>query len=261
VALLASIAIAAVFAAGTTVLLQQERGVLFVQATIDGSGPLLFVFDPGGDDVYTSDAKRRLNGRVPRIVCLSTACLPANMQFVEGDPNQIAPKHDVSHGIIDGNLGRDLLQHYVVTIDYRASTLTLVPAAGFKAPAGALRLPLKMDAYGLPLVQASVDGIAGSFEVDVRAPTSMLFRPFIERSGLDGAYAQTPIVKQSTAMTAHAIRTVRLGTFDVHDEAFWFSTETSGKFANPGVAGLLGNNVLAHFVLTLDLVHASAYLL
>jgi ketosteroid isomerase-like protein len=243
-----------------SVPLIQEHGVLYVRAQIGGVGRLLLIFDPGGEDVYTTYAWNQLNRRSPQRVCLSTACFSVAMQVFEGDPSELDPRHDQRDGVIAGSLGPALLQHYVTTIDYRASLLTLSDPNAFRPSPSARRLSLSYDSYALPIVQATVDGITASFELDVRAPTSMLFRPFLDRTGLGRSYAGTPIVQTSTLSVAHAVRSVRISGFELRDTAFWFSTATSGKFGNASIAGLLGNNVLSHFLLTLDISHSGAYL-
>jgi hypothetical protein len=259
-ACVAFIAMPAPASAVVTVPMIQEHGVLYVQAQIDGVGPLLLTFDPGGEDVYTSYARNKLAGRASQKVCLATACFATSMKYLDGDPGELDPHHDTRHGVIAGSIGPSLLQHYVTTIDYQASSMILSELDGFRPPSDAQRLPLTFDSYGLPVVPGVVDGITTSFELDLRAPTSMLFRPFLARTGLDRLYAATPIVKESNASIAHAIRVVQLGGFELHDVAFWFSTATSGKFANDSLAGLLGNNVLSHFLVTLDVPHRCAYL-
>jgi hypothetical protein len=182
------------------------------------------------------------------------------MKYFDGDSSQLDPQHDTRKGQIAGSIGPSLLQHYVTTIDYHASSITLTEPDAFRPSRDARRLPLTFDSYGLPVVQCTVDGFTASFELDVRAPTSMLFRPFLSRTGLDRSYAATPIVRESSFSVAHSVRAVRIGGFELQSMAFWFSTATSGKFANASLAGLLGNNVLSHFQLTLNIPDRSAYL-
>lgn len=153
-----------------------------------------------------------------------------------------------------------MLRHYITRIDYRASTLTLLPPSQFRPPAEAKQLALSFDASGVPAVAAAVDGKRALFELDVRAPTSMLFSPFLARTGLHRTYARTPVVKQSRTMYSHPVHTVTMSGFGLHDVPFWFSTGKAGKFASSDVAGLLGNNVLSHFVVTIDLPHRRVYL-
>src|SRR5690242_16199726 len=78
-----------------TLNLRQEHGTLYLDATVNGIGPLLMIFDPGASDVYTSFTQSRLNGQLPRTLCLSVACVPAAMEYIDGDPNQLDPNHDV----------------------------------------------------------------------------------------------------------------------------------------------------------------------
>ncbi|HEY6326889.1 MAG TPA: hypothetical protein VIW73_10310 [Candidatus Cybelea sp.] len=222
-------------------------------------GPLLMTFDPGAGEVYTSYTRSRLNGRIPDEVCLSTACVHSAMGYVGGDPNQLDPQHDTRTGTIAGSVGPAFLRRYAVRINYHDSTLALLPITAFRPASDAVRLPIAFDSYGLPVVHATIDGISAPFELDVRAPTSMLFRPFLERTALSQFYAAAPIVRRSSTLVAHAVRKVDVAGFQLRDVPFWFSTATDGKFANPAVAGLLGNNVLSHFVLTLDFSHRAAY--
>lgn len=88
------------------------------------------------------------------------------------------------------------------------------------------------------------DGIAGRFEIDVRAPVSMLFSPFVRQHHIveDGAHRMT------------------VGRFTVRSAAVRLSGATAGKFASTEVAGLIGNDVLSRFVVTLDYQRRAVYL-
>ena len=233
-----------------SVQLHQERGVLLLDARLNGSEPMLFVLDPGESDLYTRYARAELHGRKAQTVCVSSACYPTSMQFLDGDSNQIDPKHDTSLGPIAGSIGPELLQRYVVQIDYRASSLTLIPPAQFHPPSGTRPLPLRVDANGVPAVSGAIDETRGDLELDVRAPTSLLFTPFLDRTGLRSKYPGKP----------HIVHTVRIGSTVLHGMPFSFSTASGGKFASTDVAGLLGNNILSHCVITFDLPHHGAYL-
>jgi hypothetical protein len=175
------------------------------------------------------------------------------MEYFDGDPAQLYPKHDASLGILAGSIGPQLLHRYVARIDYRSSTLTLIPAAQFQPPREAQALALSFDSSNMPAIAGAVDGKRALFELDVRAPTSMLFTPFLQRTGLRSSYGRT--------RRPHAVRSVQISGAELHGAVFWFSTASSGKFAASDVAGLLGNNVLSHFVVILDLPRRRAYLM
>jgi hypothetical protein len=104
----------------------------------------------------------------------------------------------------------------------------------------------------MPVARALVDGIPVPFELDIRAGTSMLFGPFLDRTGLRRTYRDAPVLRQSSALAARAVRRVQVNGVELRDMPFWFSNAATGKFANPGVGGLLANNVLSHFVVTFD---------
>jgi ketosteroid isomerase-like protein len=243
-----------------TIPLRNENGVLLFEATVDDVGPLLFTLDPGGKDVYTTYTRDKLNGAAPKTVCLSGACFPAAMEYFEGDGNALFPRHDPATGALAGSIGPALLQHYVAQIDYKSSALTLISPQHFHPPAGSKAFPLRYDAFGLPLLPAVVDGIRGDFELDVRARTSMLFTRFLDQTGLRSKYAHTPVAKQSASLIAHAVRNTQVSGISIPGAPFWFATDTSGKFAGGAVAGLLGNNVLSHFIVTIDEPQKKVYL-
>ena len=128
---------------------------------VNGVGPLLVIFDPGGDEVYTSYERKRLSAGTRQSVCLSAACFFVALHYLDGDPNNLDPRHDARNGVIAGSLGQCLLSNYVATIDYRKLQLTLTQRSEFKPPAASVRSPLTFDEYGLPVIAGTVDGIAG----------------------------------------------------------------------------------------------------
>ncbi len=138
------------------------------------------------------------------------------------------------------------------TIDYGKRTITLTPFAQATPPPGAVALALRIDEFSMPVIAASADGHPGAFELDVRASSSMVFKPFAQRSGLSARYAGAPILKNSENGVQHTLASFVLGPYSVRNVPTWFSSATKGKFASDSNAGLLGNNVLSHFVVTLN---------
>src|SRR5581483_7771348 len=69
--------------------------------------------------------------------------------------------------------------------DYGRRRITFTKPESFRPPPGATSLPLHFASKTSILVDASVDGIAGEFELDTGSPSSVfLYRPFAEQSGL-----------------------------------------------------------------------------
>lgn len=259
-ALLTGLLLGASGSNGIAVPIEIEHGVLFVWGELDGVGPLLFVLDPAAGDFMTTYASSRLRGRPPTQLRVGDAPVPVTMEAVPGEPSLLVPSHDRRRGAIAGSIGPALLKHYALGLDYAASTMTLTPLETFAPPAHAERLPFTLDEYGMPVVEARIDGITARFELDVRAPTSMLFAPFLQRSGLGLAYANAPVVKHSESGVAHAIDAISVGGHRLHAVTAWFSQDSTGKFASASVAGLLGNNVWSNFVVTLDYRDRAAYI-
>lgn len=221
----AALALAGVltFVPGAHLTMTNDRGVLFLSIQVGGTEPLLFIFDPGGQDVLTTYGQSRLGGK-PLFPVLS------------GDPEQLDPRHDPKNGVIAGSIGPALLEQYAVRIDYGNSTVELLPFGTFSAPANAEQLPMQLDTFEMPTVEATIDGLRGRFEIDVRAQSSMLFTPFVRAHNVSAPYPHT----------------VAIGRYVVRDATVRLSSASSGKFASPDVAGLIGNDILSRFVLTLD---------
>jgi hypothetical protein len=221
----AVLAFAAIFAFSPSgrISMTNERGVLLLHLEIDGVGPLLFIFDPGAPDILTTYGESQLRGK-PLFPVLS------------GDPEQLDPKHDPSSGTIAGSIGPALLQRYAVRIDYANAAITLIPFRTVASPLDPHALAMRVDAYEMPTVAAAVDGIAGRFEIDVRAPHSMLFTPFVREH----------------AFREEEAHRIGLGRYVVRDSTVRLSRASQGKFASAGVAGLIGNDVLSKFIVTLD---------
>ena len=245
------IALTAISLAGTletSVPLTIEKGVLFMHARVDGSEPMLFVFDPGADSYVTRYAAPQLTARPSHTVNVGGISITEPLPVIDGDPQQLDPSHNAALGTIAGTIGRELLRRFVVRIDYAHGTLALISPATFHA-GSRNALPLHMDRYGIPTVPATVNGVAGTFELDVRAPSSMLFTPFAHSLGF-----------QVPQQTKRRLDSVRIGTYVQTGVAAWISNAQSGKFASSEPQGLIGNDVLWHYVVTLDYSRGLAYL-
>jgi hypothetical protein len=235
-----------------------ENGVLFVRGTIEGSTPMLFVFDPGAADFLTTAAKSSMHGNEV-LLRVGDASIRERLDVLPGDPQQLVPRHDASLGVIGGSVGPGFLRRYAVRVDYSRSTIAFVALDHFVAPRDAVVLPITLDHEGLPAVHGSADSVSGSFELDLRAPTSMLFTQFIQKYGFSARYAGKPVVKQSGVGSQYSLETLGIGPLAVRNVPTWFSKATEGKFFGGDTDGLIGNDALDHFVVTLDYHSMKAY--
>lgn len=224
-----------------------ENGVLFVTARVDGSQPMLFIFDPGGGSYITQYAAAQLPEGDKRTLRIGSVAISEQLPIIAGDPRQLDPAHDERLGQIGGTIGTELLNRFVIRIDYARREMTLIPPGDFRAPRVSA-LPLQIDTFGVPAIPAAVNGVHGLFELDVRAPSSMLFTPFARSLGYRPAKTSKQIIDS-----------VSIGSYRRTNVPVWISTATRGKFAARSPLGLIGNDVLAAYVITLDYAARKAY--
>ena len=225
-----------------------DKGVLFVKAGVDGSRPMLFIFDPGAASYITRYGAAQLRPSDERTLAVGSIAITEQLPVLKGDPMQLDPKHDERLGQIAGTIGSELLNRLVVRIDYRHHEMTLLNPSDFQPPKTD-GLSLRIDPYGVPSIPAAVNGVRGPFELDVRAPSSMLFTPFAQSLGF-----------RVSQMEKRRVSSVRIAGWEQTNVPVWISNATSGKFAAHTPLGLLGNDVLDAYVVTFDYHRGMAYL-
>jgi hypothetical protein len=248
--------VAAQTAQRTRVPFRIERGVIVFQALINGAGPYSFVFDPGAGGALTTFAAGKLGlpASAPakrlslRIGDAEIANLP--LPVYPGDPADIFAG-DPNAPPIAGALGPEILNRFAVRLDYAAQTMTLTPLKSFTYTGTGVAVPFTIRAEdNIPLVRASVDGIDGLFQYDVRAPASLfLFAPFLDSSGLAQRYPSG----------SHSVAALTVAGTTLKDVTTRFGTMRTGKFGTSAEAGLLGYGVLSKFTTTIDYARKIIY--
>jgi predicted aspartyl protease len=125
--------------AGTTTIPFVAGAPILVAAQINGAGPVTLVLDTGADrTMVTPEALARLGILAPntysaeiRGVTGATRADVVSVESVEVGNARVGPlaivAHDAGLPQADGLLGRDFLSLFSVTIDARASVVTLEP--------------------------------------------------------------------------------------------------------------------------------------
>jgi hypothetical protein len=183
----------------------------------------------------------------------------------------------------DGLIGSELLHKYVLRIDYRNAQLTMVPAGQFQPPTDGFALPLRFGVSKDGLFQADIEAtlehVAGQFIVDTGSGGQILLAPgFDQDHGLLDHYAKVISImtpggiggRQRMRMglgASFALGTVNFSAplVSVMDRSAPAEYYVSGSGPHTGdfremprpkalseQAGLIGNGVLAHFIVTLD---------
>jgi PDZ domain/Aspartyl protease len=158
----------------------------------------------------------------------------------------------------DGVIGKPVFDAYVVAIDYQRKMLTFTPPSQYVAPAGAVVVPFDLPQQ-IPVIDAELDGTRGRFGVDTGARSSLLiYGPFAGEHKLKekyGAHLEGVTgwglggpIRSLLARSQH----FSFGGFDVQGSVVRLSTLATGMTTSTEMAGLIGPDVLARFIVTFD---------
>jgi hypothetical protein len=272
---------------------QIEGGHILIEASLDGHPPRPFFFDTGGRNMITPDLASELDGdgaekmtidgvgpnsesvaiMTARSLTIGTVVLD-NQKFFVGE---------ISNGLVDrgsrrraaGLIGSNLLKRYAMRIDYRHRSLTLFPAGQFQPPSDGFSLPMTMqmspDGLALASVPAEVDGVVGQFAIDTGDPGNIdLFAHFEREHHLFDGYSPTldfmspgGIGGRVEILVARGKR-IGLGPVVVPTPLLSRPANLRKRAFHRSVAeeflgGMLGNSVLARFVVSIDYQSGRAY--
>jgi hypothetical protein len=256
---------------------------IFVPVTINGRGPYQFIFDTGGANILDpavakdlslkldpdgeawgagADRQQAWRTEVARADLSGVAILDHEFRVVSLD----AIRKAIGFRRLDGLVGRELFERFVVDIDYAGQTLTFAEPQSWRPP-GTLGKPHALGFYaGIPTLPAAVGGLIGNFIVDTGDRSSLtLFGPFVDRHSLRAKYP-----KKVQAITGWGVG----GPIpaDVTRSTFAFAGHTlectvtrmpllkTGGFASNDAAGSIGTGVLKRFRATFDYSRKHLYL-
>jgi hypothetical protein len=158
----------------------------------------------------------------------------------------------------DGVIGKPVFERYVVAIDYQRKVLTFTPPSQYVASARAVVVPFDLPRQ-IPVIDAELDGTRGRFGVDTGARSSLLvYGPFAAEHKLKekyGAHLEGVTgwglggpIRSLLARSQH----FSFGGFDVQGSVVRLSTLGTGLTTSTEMAGLIGPDVLARFIVTFD---------
>jgi hypothetical protein len=260
------------------------EGVIWLDVSINGSQPLNFVLDTAsGDDVI--DRVRAEELKLPLIELGERAnagtgdgttrvALTDNVEFTVGSLHykrlrvSVVPFDGINRSYgerFDGVLGFGFLSQRVVTIDYVHQKLILHPNDTFTYAGSGHSVPLKVVS-GTPMVTAKIvlgeKDVDGAFLIDAPFRRSVAFTtPFTQKNGLlaearNNGRRVLPgelvgVAGKSKNWTGR-ITALQLGGFTIPQPIADFSETTAGSMGRPDIAGIIGAEVLKHFIVTLD---------
>jgi predicted aspartyl protease len=156
---------------------------------------------------------------------------------------------------IGGVLGYDFLSRFVTRIDFERSIITFAEPDSF-SPRGGERIieaPLVHNIFTLP---ASLDTTEASFYLDTGANSSILHAGFAERTGIAGGRRTLPMAIRGAGgdETASLCRfdSLRVGGITIERPVFAIARSMKGIGVLETVDGIVGNDILERFTVTLD---------
>lgn len=261
---------------------------IFVKVEVNGSAPLDFVLDTGATDYG-------LNRRTADALGIQTKPLGELGDVGTGDDTtQVSVAEEVSFRIggitrahkvayvvafgdldertghrIDGVIGADLFQGYVVEIDYAQSQVSLFEPKRYRYTGSGEAIPISL-VEGRPFVRAGLD--VGGRRITAKAlidsgdgATLALHTPFVASHGLprrgqatiaDAAYG---VAGESRQLLVRLDR-LRIGRFVLRRPVVALARATSGTLADPSFDGSIGGEVLRRFRVVFDYTRRRVHL-
>jgi hypothetical protein len=168
---------------------------------------------------------------------------------------------------VDGILGSELIEQYVVEIDYQARRLKFHDPSAFVYQGAGESIPIQLSSMGHPILEAVVTPVGGAplrgrFALDIGASGALtLHRPFNEEHNLPGttvksikALGGSGIGGEHTGRLARVAK-LQVGRFEVSRPVTYFSQDEAGVYASSDIQGELGEEIASRFKLFLDYGH------
>jgi hypothetical protein len=249
---------------------------VFIEARLNGRGPFRFLLDTGAGGVTVSaDVAQQLGLHVAdagegqgvgekivhagqaqiaqvQIGDLTLADVDSQVMDLSDAPQVFGTKH------FDGIIGLPVFEHMVVKHDYVNRVLTFTAPDKFDY-AGAGAIVHFERPRQIPVVAASLDGVAGNFGVDAGARSSLLlYGPFCAQNNLQEKYGAKlegvtgwGIGGPVRSLLARA-KELQIGEVTVRDLVIRLSAQKTGLTTSSAMAGLIGPDVLSQFDVTFD---------
>ncbi|GGF31006.1 hypothetical protein GCM10011611_41410 [Aliidongia dinghuensis] len=272
-----------VFAEGKPAVMPLEPigTAVLVDVMVDEHGPYTFALDSGSSDVIDSGLARELGlpvvgafrGRgagerpvdvgLTRVATLDVGDLTLRDQLLrvvplDFDLNGAKPAYR-------GLIGFELFDRLIVRLDHELRQLTLTEPAGWTYQGSGQRVPFRFHGR-VPMVDGVIDLVPGRFTLDTGQGNSLtLYRPFMETMGIANKYPPklTTIVSVGVGGTVMAgvarAHLLKLGSVDVSGPVVYLSHQRAGAFADPDLAGNVGEGVFERFNVTFDYGRREAF--
>jgi hypothetical protein len=249
---------------------------IYLQASINGSAPRVFLFDTGATDFIEAAAAKSLNVKMQgalagggfgdgiakfglaRIKSIAIDGLELRDQVFGVDYSPGFSELEGKDGVFAGLLGYEFAKRAVISIDYARRLISFTRPDAFHAPTHAVEVPFAFNAH-VPMVSGELDGMAGEFEVDTGSRSALtLMAPFAKTNGLIEKYhaIHSAIVGYGVGGPSRALLAragnLTIGGLTIYGPVTEIVTDKGGAAEATRTAGNIGGDLLRRFTVTLD---------
>ena len=258
---------------------------IFLAAQVGNSHPLQFMLDSGNklSIIYMDVAQRSGLTLGSDIQATGMGSQPTRAAFVKNSRFTLAGFPGFSQPVslalslqgltprlghnLDGILGSDFIEQFVVELDYQRHTLTLHNRDTFHYSGAGESVSIGLTSSGHPVLQAAVTPVGGEeisadFEVDIGASGALeLHSPFVAAHNLPAPGARTVPdlgaagVGGETRGDIGRAAAFRIGSSTLRNPFVVFSRDTAGNAAGSATQGNIGEEILSRFKLFFDYAH------
>jgi len=257
---------------------------IYVKVRVNGSLPLSFILDTGASNHFLNEGRAEELGILhkklgehndvgtgegaTKLAAIKNVSL--NMGGIELKDRtiyvvQMDKLEAIAGHSIDGILGAEIFNRFVVGIDYLAQTVTLSNPENYKYSGRGEIIPLKLSG-NRPFVKAKVaisglNPIEGLFVIDIGDSSALsLHTPFVAKNKL--LPAREHIVPHFTNGLGGESRewlgraqNFQLGRYTFKQPVTAFSQATKGSAADSSYDGAIGAEILRRFKIIFDYTH------
>lgn len=254
---------------------------IYVQATVNGTGPYRFIVDTGGVNLLDAGLVKPLalkitgkeigHGAGPDAVESGKTTIDriklgdgvfTQQKFYTFDFNQLYASGGVE---MKGMLGAPFFRQYVTCIDFNHRLVDLIRHASFDQDRAGAPLPMSVKASVIT-IHGSFDGLPGTFQIDTGSPTTLtIYAPFVTQHRLLTRFPEHLQTTSSGVGGSTPAYTVRgrnlvLGSAHIDHPITSFATGSKGTFARSDISGNVGIGAMKRYVVTFDFMGKHLFL-
>ena len=275
----------AVQSSAVTIPFELVNRHVVLKVLVDNSRPLSFVLDTGDQfAIINLERARELGLKLEGEIhmggagsAISTGAFVRDSRFtIPGFPgfsqplNAALPIGRMASRFgqdFDGLIGSEFIKQFVLELDYQARVIRLHDKEKFTYSGPGESIPIKLNSAGHPIIEAQVAPIGsapatGKFVIDIGSGGALvLYSPFVAGRNLLGPNLKTikAIGVGGAGGEVNArigrVTELKIGRFRINNPITLFAEDKAGAFADPGLLGNIGQQIVGKFRLFLDYGH------